>query len=174
MDEPRIGNPEDPSIYEPRMNSKTQYHPYVRGQTCPRRKRMPAVKHEPDASKLQQRCSRDGGDPNAIRLISKVFSEAVTLSALTRQKTAEEVASQAFGQGPGQVYLGFLETIHVDENGDEYGGFRYRCRLCPSYSKAASWKHERDVLRHLRKHHFGLAKECEQWCVGPYVYFLDI
>jgi len=133
---------------------------------------MPAVKYEPDASKLQQRCSRDGGDPIAIRLISMVFSEGVTLSALTRQMTAEEVASQAFGQGPGQVYLGFLETIHVEENGDECGGFRYRCRLCPSYSKTASWKHERDVLRHLRKHHFGLAKECEQWCVGPYVYFM--
>lgn len=133
---------------------------------------MPAVKYESDPSKLQQRCSRDGGDSDAIESISKVFSKGVTLSALTRQKTAEEVVSQAFGQGPGQVYLGFLETIQTGKCRDEKVEFRYRCRLCPGYAEAASWKHERDVLRHLRKHHFGLANECEKWYVNSYMHNL--
>ena len=163
-----VGSHEDGAGYKPRMNSKTPYHPYIRVPRNPHRKRMPAVEFESDASKLQQRCSRDGGDPEAMRLVSKVFSEGVSLSALLRQKTAEEVASQAFGQGPGQVYLGFLETIQLEISGGEGVGLRYRCRLCPDFAKATSWKHERDVLRHLRKHHFGLANECEQWCVNPY------
>jgi hypothetical protein len=130
---------------------------------------MPAVQFETDLSKLQQRLSYEGGDPEAIRLVSKVFSEGVKLSALTRQKTAEEVASQTFGPGPGQVFLGFLETIHMDQSWVEDVAFRYRCRLCPDFAKTTSWKHERDVLRHLRKHHFGLANECEQWYVNPYM-----
>jgi hypothetical protein len=129
---------------------------------------MPAVKFEQDVSKLQQRCSRDGGDPDAIAFIGTVFRDGVSLSALTRQKTAEEVASLAFGQGPGQVYLGFLEIIQMEQSGDV--GFRYRCRLCPASAIATSWKHERDVLRHLRKHHFGLANNCKKWCVNPYMY----
>ena len=136
----------------------------------PHRKRMPAVEYEPDTSRLQQRCSREGGDPDAISLISIIFAEGVNLSALRRQKTAEEVACQVFGEGPGQVYLGFLETIRMEQGEGEDGEFRYRCRLCPYFAKAASWKHERDVLRHLRKHHFGLADECEHWCVNPYAY----
>ncbi len=168
--EPCIGNPEVGYDYKPQMGSRTLYHPYIRVLKNPHRKRMPAVKYEPDALKLQQRCSQEGGDPNAIRLISKVFAEGVNLSALTRQKSAEEVACQVFGEGPGQVYLGFLETIQMGQGGGEDGGFRYRCRLCPDFARAASWKHERDVLRHLRKHHFGLANECKQWCVNPFTY----
>ena len=168
--EPCIDSLEDGSDYKPRMSSRTPYHPYIRVVKNPHRKRMPPVTYEPDFSKLQQRCSREGGDPDAIRLISKVFSEGVNLSALTRQKTAEEVACQVFGEGPGQVYLGFLEMIQMEQGASENGGFRYRCRLCPDFAKATSWKHERDVLRHLRKHHFGLANECEQWYVNPYTY----
>ena len=161
--EPPVASLADGLDYRPRANP---YHPYDRRLKNPHRKRMPAAQFESDPSKLQERCSRDGGDPDAINLISRIFSEGVTLSALTRQKTAEEVTSQAFGRGPGQVYLVLLETI---QTGDSNIGFRYRCRLCPDYAKAASWKHERDVLRHLRKHHFGLAKECKQWCVKPHI-----
>lgn len=168
--EPRIGSLEDCPDYKPRISSRDLYHPYIRILKKPHRKRMPAVKYEPDASKLQQRCSWEGGDPDAIKLISKVFAEGVKLSALTRQKTAEEVACRVFGEGPGQVYLGFLETMQMGQGGGEDGELRYYCRLCPDFAKAASWKHERDVLRHLRKHHFGLASECEQWCVNPYTY----
>ena len=166
--EPLVGSHEDGSDYKLRMNSRTPYHPYNRVPRNPHRKRMPAVGFESDVSKLQQRLLREGGDPEAIRLLREVFSEGVSLSALIRQKTAEEVASQAFGQGPGQVYLGFLETIQLELSGGEGVGFRYRCRLCPDFAKTASWKHERDVLRHLRKLHFGLANECEKWCVNPY------
>jgi len=165
--EPFVGGLEDGWDYQPRINSRTPYHPYIRVLKNPYRKRMPAVKFEPDASKLQTRLIHEGGDPGAIKLLINVFPEGVNLSALTRQKTAEEVASQTFGQGPGQVFLGFLETVQIEQNWGGDATFRYRCRLCPDIAKTTSWKHERDVLRHLRKHHFGLANECELWCVNP-------
>ena len=166
--EPFVGSLEDGPDYKPRINSRTPYHPYIRVLKNPCRKRMPGAKFEPDASKLQQRLTHEGGDPEATKLLTEIFSEGVNLSALTRQMTAEEVASQTFGQGPGQVFLGFLETIQTEQNWGEDVAFRYRCRLCPDIAKTTSWKHERDVLRHLRKHHFGLANECEQWCVNLY------
>ena len=167
--EPLVGGLEDGWDYKPRINSRTRYHPYIRALKNPYyRRRMPAVEFEPDASKVKQRLIHEGGDPEAIKLLTKIFSEGVSLSALTRQMTAEEVASQTFGQGPGQVYLVFLETIQIERGGGEDVMFRYRCRLCPDSAKTTTWKHERDVLRHLRKHHFGLADECDQWCVNPY------
>jgi hypothetical protein len=165
FEERRSSSLEDGSDCDPRM--KLRHHPYNREPR--RRTRMPAVKLEPDASKLRQRCSRDGGDPEAIELIPRIFSGGVTLSALTRQRTAEEVASGTFGQGPGQVYLILLGTVPTEQSGSGTIGFRYRCRLCPDSAKVTTWKHERDVLRHLRKYHFGLANKCERWCVSPFI-----
>ena len=117
--------------------------------------------YEPDPLKLQDRCRREGGDPDAVAIIPKVFSEGVNLKALTRLRTGEEVASRTFGKGPGPVYLVFLDAL-PDRNG-RYGQPRYRCRLCSSWGEGYSWKNQRDVLRHLRRQHFGVGDRCDTW-----------
>ena len=122
------------------------------------RKRMPAVTYEPDPLKLRDRCHRAGGDSEAVALIPKVFCQGVSLKALTRLRTAEEVASEVFGKGPGPVYLAFLEVL-PEGNGD----LRYGCRLCSGWSEGHSWKNQRDVLRHLRRQHFGVGDRCDMW-----------
>jgi hypothetical protein len=125
------------------------------------RKRMPAVTYESDPLKLQDRLLRDGGDPDVVARIPMVFSAGVNLKALTRLRTAEEVASQTFGKGPGPVYLVFLEVL-PDRSGG-YEQLRYGCRLCSSWDDGCSWKNQRDVLRHLRRQHFGVGDRCDTW-----------
>lgn len=119
-------------------------------------KKQPAVEFEPDIQKLQHRCKVAGADEQAVRLIAKVFVDEVKLSSLTRKLSAKEFASHQFGSESGQVYVGFLRAER---------DARYTCRLCPRNTDM-SWKHKRDVLRHLRRDHFGLADKCHDWCVS--------
>ena len=116
-------------------------------------KKQPAVDFEPDVQKLQHRCRAPGVDEQAVRLIAKVFVDEVKLSSLTRKLSAKEFASHQYGTESGQVYVGFLRAER---------DARYTCRLCPRNTDM-SWKHKRDVLRHLRREHFGLADKCQDW-----------
>jgi len=118
-------------------------------------KKQPAVEFEPDIKKLQGRCREAGGDEQAVLLIKRVFVDEVNLASLTRKLSAKELASHHFGSEAGQVYVGFLRA---ERNA------RYACRLCPRDTEM-SWKHKRDVLRHLRRDHFGLAEKCH-WYVS--------
>jgi len=125
---------------------------------CPYRrpqKKRPAVDFEPDVKKLQHRCKEGGAEGQAVLLIEKVFVDKVDISSLTRRMSAKEFGSREFGGELGQVYVGFLRA---ERNA------RYTCRLCPTGTEM-SWKHRRDVLRHLRREHFGLADKCDDWCV---------
>ena len=135
-----------------------------------RKARQPAASFEPNVIALQERLRREGGDEHAIALLERVFSGGVALDALTRRQTREEAAKQVFGQGGGggPVYLAFLEILPLKEGDNGALGTRFRCCLCPSNAEALSWKHQRDVLRHLRRDHFGLGETCLQW----YVYSL--
>jgi hypothetical protein len=125
------------------------------------------VHYEPDVHKIQERCIRQGGERGAITLIPQVFAKGVHKEALVRLRTGEEVSSQAFGEGPGPVYLCFLQAVEESSaEGDQTFVTRYTCRLCPGPSDTKfSWKNERDVLRHLRKQHFGLSDSCDHWYV---------
>lgn len=126
---------------------------------CPYRrpqKKQPAVEFEPDVKKLQDRCKKAGAEEQAVLLIEKVFVNGVNLPSLTRKLSAKELATHQFGGESGQVYVGFL---HAERD------TRYTCRLCPTNTEM-SWKHRRDVLRHLRRDHFGLAEKCQHWCVS--------
>ena len=118
--------------------------------------KRPAVSFEPDVEKLQDRCRLAGADEQVVLLIGRIFSRGVTLSSLMGMMTAKELASYGFGSESGQAYVCFLRA---DRDA------RYRCRLCPRDTEM-SWKHQRDVLRHLRRDHFGLAEECHIWCVS--------
>jgi len=131
---------------------------------CNRRgPRLPAADYESNVTNLQERLKREGANPDAVDLVQKIFCNGVTLDALTRRRTREEATQGAFGRGAGPVYLAFLDTVKSTqcENGS-----RYRCRLCPNKGELLTWKYHRDVLRHLRKEHFGLGNECPHWYVG--------
>jgi len=119
-------------------------------------KKQPAVEFEPDIKKLQHRCRIAGADEQAVLLIERVFVNEVKLSALTRKLSSKEIASHQFGSESGQVYVAFLRAER---------DARYTCRLCPTNTDM-SWKHKRDVLRHLRRDHFGLAEKCRDWYVS--------
>lgn len=148
-----------------RRPARDAAHPYLRSS----RKRVPGVPYEPDLHKLQARCLRQGGEREAITLIPRIFAKGVHKDALARLKTGEEVVSQTFGEGPGPVYLCLLQAIEessAEDEVDQQCVTRYTCRLCPGpIDTKFSWKNERDVLRHLRKQHFGLSDSCDLWYV---------
>jgi hypothetical protein len=147
--------------------SKGNHHPYNYSVTLfnRRKARQPPAAYEPNVTTLQERLRREGGDNDAVMLVQKVFSNGVALAALTRRQTREEMAQQVFGQGGGPVYLAFLETLPLNERENRALETRFRCRLCPNNADALSWKHQRDVLRHLRRDHFGFGEMCFQWYV---------
>ena len=140
-----------PNSSPDRRATSPRYSPYRRQQ-----KKRPAIEFEPDVKKLQDRCKEAGADEQAVLLLEKIFVPEVKLAALTRKLAAKEVASGHFGGESGQAYVGFLRAER---------DARYTCRLCPRDTEM-SWKHRRDVLRHLRRDHFGLAEKCRDWCVS--------
>jgi hypothetical protein len=149
--------------------SKSAHHPYNNTISLLNRRkaRQPAAAFEPNIIRLQARLLREGADQDAVKLVERVFSKEVTIEALARRQTREEAAQQVFGQGGGPVYLAFLEALPLSERDNSALWARFRCRLCPNIVDAPSWKHQRDVLRHLKRDHFGLADLCLQW----YVFF---
>jgi len=147
--------------------SKGAHHPYNNSVTLLNRRkaRQPAATYEPNITALQDRLRREGGDQDVVNLVGRIFTNGVTLEALTRRQTREEAAQQVFGQGGGPVYLAFLEGLPLNERDNPALWTRFRCRLCPNNVVAPSWKHHRDVLRHLKRDHFGLGEICLQWYV---------
>lgn len=147
--------------------SKDAYHPcgHLVSHCNRRYPRLPAADYESDVLRLQERLKREGADAKAVDVIHTIFCDGVTLDALTRRRTREEAAQEAFGQGAGPVYLAFLDTVKSTQ---KENGVRYRCRLCPDKGEVLTWKYHRDVLRHLRKEHFGLGEKCPQWYVGSH------
>ena len=116
------------------------------------------VRYESDLVRLQQRCRETGADERVIELLGKIFASGISLETLIRPLTDAEVESKEFGIGTGKVYTAFLEHTN-----DRSVAPRYICRLCHSKQ---TWKHSKDVLRHLRRDHFGLANVCKQWYVS--------
>ena len=115
------------------------------------------IPHEGNLTLLRQRCREQGADEIAVGFLPKIFeNNAVQLEALTRPFTDAEVESGEFGGRTGKVYTAFLNYTQEDHAGAP----RHICRLCRSDQ---TWKHAKDVLRHLRRDHFGLSTICEQW-----------
>ena len=117
------------------------------------------ITYEGNLVRLQQRCRRQGADEEAIGLLGKVFSNEVSLEALTRLLTDGEAETKEFGVETGRIYIAFLDAINDEEGVVTH----YVCRLCHSEQ---IWKHHKDVVRHLRRDHFGLADVCNQWYVS--------
>lgn len=145
--------------------SRDAHHPYDHSVWhCTRRgHRLPAADYESNIARLQERLRREGANLDAVALIQSIFPNGVTLDALTRRRTREEAIQEAsFSQGAGPVYLAFLDSVHSTLG---ESGTRYQCRLCPIKGEIITWKYHRDVLRHLRKEHFGLGEKCPHWYV---------
>ena len=155
MGEPTPFNQQIGPSRSDRTNRRQVSKPYQRS-TAATRKTRP-VTYEGNLVRLQQRCRRQGADEGAIGLLGKVFASEVCLEALTRLPTDEEVETEEFRVETGRVYITFLETTN-----EEGVMPRYICRLCHADK---TWKHSRDVLRHLRRDHFGLADVCNKWYV---------
>jgi len=118
--------------------------------------KKPAAEYEPDPGELQVSCRLRGGTNFACQWIPTVFNDGVTLNALVRRLTLTEIEHMNFPGGfePCLAYDGFLQKA---EDG-------FECRLCAS-GKRVWWKNKKDAVRHLRKFHFGLADQCDTWCV---------
>ena len=118
------------------------------------------VSYEGDVVRLQHRCREKGVEESVVTLLGKIFADEVSLEALIRPLTDVEVETKEFGIETGKIYTAFLKYTNeasVDP--------RFICRLCHVQSKQ-TWKHSKDVLRHLRRDHFGLADVCKQWYVS--------
>ena len=118
------------------------------------------VSYEGDVVRLQQRCREKGADESVIPFLGKIFADEVSLEALVRPVTDAEVETKEFGIETGKVYTAFLK--YTNETSVDP---RFICRLCHVQSKQ-TWKNSKDVLRHLRRDHFGLSDVCKQWYVS--------
>jgi len=102
---------------------------------------------------VEEQCRADGGEENAIALLTGIFSDGIFEKALTRKMTREE-ARKHHGSTSTQVYRMLLRS-------DEAG--RFHCRLCAVGANMGGWKEQRHVLRHLKRDHFGLGDTCTIW-----------
>jgi hypothetical protein len=96
----------------------------------------------------------DGIDDEVIDTVKEIFSTGFTVDALMRKMTKDESRRYLNGE-KGQAYRALLRDVDK----------RFQCRLCREGANAMSWKHSRDVVRHLRRDHFGLGDACQRWFV---------
>ena len=136
-----------------RANRRQDSKPYKRAPATSRKSRP--ITYEGNLVRLQQRCRSQGADESAIGLLGKIFADEISLDALSRRLTNAEAETNEFGIRTGMLYTALLE--HPDEENDGYA-----CGLCDIEK---TWKHHRDVLRHLRRDHFGISEGCDQWYV---------
>ena len=140
-----------------RTHTKRGPKPYQRPTPSVTPKTRP-VKYDDNLERLQERCRKQGADEGAIGLLGKVFANGVSEAALTRSLTDEEVETRELGIVTGKVYTVFLEPTNEGKG----AAHRYICRLCHSDQ---TWKNAKDVVRHLKRDHFGFADSCEKWYV---------
>lgn len=112
------------------------------------------VTFESNLERLQHRCREQGAEERAVQLLGWIFADEVSLEALTRRRSYRDLATNGLEVQSGKVYTALLEHRDVDN--------RYVCRLCDS---GKSWKRAKEVLRHLRRDHFGFSDDCDQWYV---------
>jgi hypothetical protein len=111
---------------------------------------------------VTERSRADGGEEGAIALLPDIFSDGVFEKALTRKMTREEACKHSGGAST-QVYRTLLR--HDEDR-------RVQCRLCAVGANGGGWKIARDVLRHLKRDHFGLGKHCSGWLVPFHTNFI--
>lgn len=117
---------------------------------------LPAEEFEGDILKLKGRLLREGAEPAAVGVCTKIFGEGISIAALEVSMTRKE--SEEHGV-IGKRYRMLLERR------TELGAIENRCRLC-GRKGSFKYKNHRDTLRHLLKDHFGMGYECNyNWYV---------
>lgn len=133
-----------------------RYHPASVPQHLPRgmRKNWGPAAAEMDLESIINELRCEGVDDKEVDTVKEVFSTSFSVDALMRKMTKDE-SRRYLGGEKGQVYRAFLRNVDK----------RFQCRLCREGMNAMSWKHPRDVVRHLRRDHFGLGDSCQYWFV---------
>lgn len=137
----------------------TALPPHIYDNVVYRKAPRPPAAYSPDIRVVADNCRADGGEEDAIALLQTIFSIGISEQALIRKLTREE-ARQHHSRAPTQVYRILLRN---DEAGSSH------CRLCTAGANENGWKNARDVLRHLKRDHFGLVDVCERWSVQAHV-----
>jgi len=121
--------------------------------TAKRGSRLPARPFEPDVAVLSARLLVEGATTESVRHLRRVFPALVSAEAL--------VAPLSNGSTMKKWHL----LIKRTKDDKWSASYTYSCRLCPPGNQR-SYKDSRNILRHLRKDHFGLAFVCEHWWVA--------
>jgi hypothetical protein len=129
--------------------------PHIHDNVVYRKTRRPPAAYSPDIRVVTQGCRTDGGEEHAIALLPEIFSGGISEKALTRKMTRGE-ARKHHGGVSTQIYRILLRR-------DRAG--RFHCRLCAADANENGWKNAKDILRHLKRDHFGLVKVCSIWLV---------
>jgi len=116
----------------------------------------PPAMYSADICVVTANCRERGGEECAIALLPNIFSDGVSERALTRKMTEEEARKNNGGGGgtSTHVYQMLLRSDATE---------RFHCRLCAIGANEGGWKKARDVLRHLKRDHFGLGTSCTLW-----------
>jgi len=135
-----------------------RYHPASVPQHLPRgmRKNWGPAAADMDLESIINELRCEGIDDEALGTVKEIFSTSFTADALMRKMTRDESRRYLNGE-KGQAYRALLRNVDK----------RFQCRLCREGANAMSWKHPRDVVRHLRRDHFGLGDSCPNWFVLP-------
>ena len=113
-----------------------------------------AAPYEPGLPRLQELSRQRGGQDFAIAWIPKVFKKGVTINALSRTLSEDEINAVDHDHGfrLAQAYDGFLEKVED----------RFECGLCGE-EKRANWRNKKDSIRHFQKFHFGIGETYGTW-----------
>ena len=138
---------------------RTVVTPHIYDNVVYRKTRRPPAEYSPDVGIVVEGCRADGGEEHAIALLPVIFSGGISEKALTRKMTREEARKHHNGIST-QVYRMLLRS---DKTG------RFHCRLCAVGANQNGWKNAKDVLRHLKRDHFGLVNVCQRWSVQDHM-----
>jgi hypothetical protein len=143
-------------VRQPHGNRNVRFHPTNAPQQLARgmRKAWGPAAGSMNLESTVEELRGDGIDDEVISTVREIFSAGFCVGALMRKMTKEESRRYLNGE-TGQVYRALLRRAHG----------RFQCNLCHENAETMSWKHPRDVVRHLRRDHFGLGDSCSAWCV---------
>jgi len=133
-----------------------------------RRRPPPPPAYSPDIRVIVERCRSGGGEEAAIALLPDIFATGVSEHALTTRTTMASGPgagthhhhdrggrASASASASAQAYRVLLRSDGEDR--------RFNCRLCAVGTNGHGWRNARDVLRHLKRDHFGLRYNCSRW-----------
>ena len=129
--------------------------PHIYDNVAYRKTRRPPAAYSRDVRVVATGCRADGGEEYAIALLPEIFSKGISEKALTRKMTRAEARKH-------HIHA-FMPVYRMLLRNDDAG--RFHCRLCAIGADQGGWKHAKDVLRHLKRDHFGLSNVCPRWLV---------